>query len=155
MVKIGELTGRLYDIGLRSTQLKTFDNNLIILPNNFVAESHIINYSKSDPKIRVNIKVSISYESNLEKAKKLLIKVAKSDKNVLKEPEPDVWVNELGDSGIELELKVWIPNAQFRKITPSDLRGKIKKEFDKSGIEIPYPRMYMIDGGKAKRRKKH
>jgi len=154
MVKIGELTGRLYDIGLRSTQIKTFDNNLIILPNNFVAESHITNYSKSDPKIRVEADVSISYESNIDKAMKILMGIAKEDKNVLEDPTPEVRVLDLGDSGITLQLKFWVPTAFWRNRGPSNVRLRIKKDFDKEGIEIPYPRMYMIDGGKAKKGKR-
>jgi|TARA_Y100000034_G_scaffold100945_1_gene124861 small-conductance mechanosensitive channel len=153
MVQIGELSGKLYDIGLRSTQIKTFDNNLIILPNNFVAESHIINYSKSDPKIRVNVNVSISYESNIDKAKKVLIELAEKNKNVMKDPAPDIRVEKLGDSGIEICLRVWIPNSNMRKQVPSDLRYKILKEFAKNRIEIPYPRRYIINGGKAKKKR--
>jgi len=154
MVKIGELTGRLYDIGLRSTQLKTLDNNIIILPNNFVAEAHIINYAKSDPKIRVDTDVDISYESDIDKAIKVLLEIAKKDKNVMDDPTPDVRIEDLGESGIKLKLRGWVPNSHLIQRVPSDLRYTIKKEFDKRGIEIPYPRMYIIDGGKVKKKRR-
>jgi len=154
MVKIGDLVGRLYDIGLRSTHLKTLDNNLIILPNNFVAESHIINYAKSDPKLRVDTEVDISYESDIDKAIKILLEIAKKDKNVMDDPAPDVRIENLGESGISLKLRGWVPNSHLIRRVPSDLRYKIKKEFDKRGIEIPYPRRYIIDGGKMKKKRR-
>jgi small-conductance mechanosensitive channel len=121
------------------------------LPNNLVAESQIINYSKKDPKIRVKVDVSVSYETDLDKAKKALIDVAKKNKEVMKDPAPDIVIDDFGDSGVKLELRAWIPNAHFIKKTPSDLRYAIKKEFRKRRIEIPYPRMFVINGGKAKR----
>jgi len=154
MVKIGELTGRMYDLGLRSTHLKTFDNNIVILPNNFVADSHIINYSKSDPKIRVNVEVNVSYEANIDKAIKILMGIAKKDKNVMEDPASEVRVLDLGESGIKLQLKSWVPTAYWRNRGPSNMRLMIKKEFDKNGIEIPYPRMQIIDGGKRKKARK-
>jgi small-conductance mechanosensitive channel len=153
IIKIGDLNGRLYDIGLRSTQIKTFDNNLIVLPNNYVAASNIINYTKKDPKIRVKTEVDISYESDIDKAIKILTDIAKKDKNVMNDPAPDVRVDDLGESGITLQLRTWVPGGQFVRKTPSDMRYNIKKEFDKRGIEIPYPRRYIIDGRKARRKK--
>jgi small-conductance mechanosensitive channel len=63
---------------------------------------------------------------------------------VLKKPEPKVIVKKFGESSIDLELRVWIENARLRRTITSETQKRIKEEFDKSGIEIPYPMRHII-----------
>lgn len=136
--------GDVIDIGLRSTKIRTTDNLVVVIPNAEIAKRDIINYTAISPQIRIRIPVGISYDSDLKKAEKIMLEVAREMEGVLKNPEPKVVVKEFGESSINLELRVWIENARKRRYIFSEISKRIKKEFDKHGIEIPYPKRHII-----------
>lgn len=142
--------GDVIDIGLRSTKIRTTDNIVIVIPNAEIAKRDVINYTAISPKIRIRIPVGISYESDLKKAEEIMLKIAKETKGVLSKPEPKVIVKEFGESSIDLELRVWIENARERRNITSEISRRIKEEFDKHGIEIPYPKRHVIIEDKSK-----
>jgi small-conductance mechanosensitive channel len=90
------------------------------------------------------VPVGIAYEADRKKAEKIILDVAKNTEGVLKDPAPIVIMQAFGASSVDLELRVWINNARRRKIVMSALAKEIKTEFDKQGIEIPYPRRHII-----------
>lgn len=136
--------GDVMEIGLRSTKIRTTDNILLIIPNSEIGRRDIINYTAISPDIRVRIPVGIAYEADAKKAEMLILDVAKNTEGVLKEPASVVIMQAFGASSIDLELRVWIDNARARKNIMSTLAKEIKIEFDKHGIEIPYPRRHII-----------
>jgi small-conductance mechanosensitive channel len=136
--------GDVIDIGLRSTKIKTTDNIVIVIPNAEIAKRDIINYTAISPQIRLRIPVGISYESDLKKAEEVLIRVAEATKGVSKKPKPQVIVKNFGESSIDLELRIWIDNARERRRITSEIGKKVKEEFDKEGIEIPYPKRHVF-----------
>ena len=136
--------GDVIDIGLRATKIRTTDNIIIIIPNNEIMTRDIINYTIINTKIRVRINVGIAYDANLTLAKKTILKVADDIDWIAKEPAPKVVVRNFGESSVELQLRVWIPNARRRMDTISTVTDMIKERFDEQGIEIPYPKRDII-----------
>ncbi len=138
----GATWGDVIDIGLRSTKIRTPDNITLIIPNSAIYTRDMINYTTGTPEIRVSIPVGISYESDLNKAEEVLNKVAKNTKGV---KDSNVVVKDFGESSIDLELRVVIEDARNKGKISSEIRKAVKREFDREGIEIPYPRRVLIE----------
>jgi len=132
--------GDVIDIGLRATKIKTTDHIVIIIPNNEIMKRDIVNYTIISTKIRVRINVGIAYDADIEKAKEIIIDVAKSVDWISKTPAPKVVVRNFGESSVDLQLRVWIDDARKRMDTISHVTDKIKTAFDHQGVEIPYPK---------------
>lgn len=137
----GDLEGTVNEIQLFSTKLKTSDNRRIIIPNGQLADNSLINVTASDTR-RLDIRVGISYNSDLRKAKELLLKLAMEDGDVLKEEEkmPMSVVEELGGSSVNMLLRVWTPTERYWDVK-FRLTEAVKLTFDEAGIEIPYDQL--------------
>lgn len=137
----GDLEGTVNEIQLFSTKLKTSDNRKIIIPNGQLADNSLINVTASDTR-RLDIRVGISYNSDLRKAKELLLKLAMEDGDVLKEEEkmPMSVVEELGGSSVNMLLRVWTPTERYWDVK-FRLTEAVKLTFDEAGIEIPYDQL--------------
>ena len=138
-IDILEISGKVEAIDLLYSTLKTFDNKVISIPNGKLTNSVLINYSKEDLR-RVDCMFSISYENSIEKAKEILNKIASSNDNILQDPEPIIGVAGQYDSSIGIDLKVWCLNENYWDIKYY-LEEKVKLEFDKEGIVIPFPQL--------------
>jgi len=136
-VQAGGEKGFIEELNVFSTILRTPDNKVIVLPNSKVWGDTIVNYAGYETR-RMELKVGISYSSDMDKAIDAVKKVIKKDKRILKEPEPFVGVTELGDSSVNLIVRPWVKLADYWNVY-FDLTKKVKEEFDKSGIEIPFP----------------
>lgn len=132
--------GDVIDIGLRATKIKTTDNIIIVIPNNEIMKRDIVNYTLISTMIRVRINIGISYDSPIEKAKKVLLDIAATADWIAREPPPKVVVRSFGESSVDLQLRVWISDARKRMDTISYITDHTKTEFDAHGIEIPYPK---------------
>ncbi len=132
--------GDVIDIGLRATKIRTTDNIIIIIPNNEIMKRDIVNYTTLSTDIRVRIPVGVSYDTDINKAKSVILEVAKGAEWVLKDPPPTVVVRQFGASSVDLQLRVWIKDARKRMDTISYMTDKMKEAFDREGIEIPYPK---------------
>lgn len=137
----GDLEGTVNEIQLFSTKLKTSDNRKIIIPNGQLADNSLINVTASDTR-RLDIRVGISYNSDLRKAKELLLKLAVEDGDVLKEEDkmPMAVVEELGGSSVNMLLRVWTPTERYWDVK-FRLTEAVKLAFDEAGIEIPYDQL--------------
>lgn len=129
--------GAVKEISIFNTKLNTFGNQVAIIPNGQLANGNIVNYNAESIR-RENYKVGIGYNSNIKTAKDILLEICQNDARILKDPAPEVYVDSLGDSAVNLTLRFWAPNdvfwpARFNVIEQS----KIK--FDAAGIEIPFP----------------
>lgn len=130
--------GDVYEIGMRSTKILDFDNNLVIIPNAELVKSRIQNITYPDYISRVFVDVEIAYHSNLELAKQILIDIAKNHPLTLQEYEPSVFVMGFTSNGISLRLIS--RTADYRDVfqVQSDFRESILKKFAEHKIEIPY-----------------
>ena len=132
--------GDVIDIGLRATKIKTTDNIMIIIPNNEIMKRDIVNYTILTAKIRVRVNIGIAYEADIQKAKAVIIDVARRMDWAADTPAPKVVVRNFGDSSVDLQLRVWIKEARRRMDTISFVIDQVKEAFDQAGIEIPYPK---------------
>lgn len=131
--------GTVEEIQLFYTRLVTPENKIIILPNGNLANASLTNVTYA-PDRRLDVKVGISYHSDIKKAKEVLLKLLEEDAFTLKEKDMLVYVDELADSAVILGVRCWFKNEDF---WPGKWRitEEIKYTLDENGIEIPYPQM--------------
>ncbi len=141
------LDGAVKEISIFNTKLNTFGNQIAIIPNGSLANGNIVNYS-SEANRRENYKVGIGYGSDIKKAKDILLSICDKDDRILKDPAPEVYVDSLGDSSVNLTLRFWAPNDVFWPAR-FDLIEQSKLQFDEAGIEIPFPQrvIHKIEDG--------
>ena len=131
--------GKVVHIGLRSTGILTRDDVLISVPNSIIINTKIINENAPDWRMRVRIKVSVAYSSDLEQVKEALLKAARKNSLVLAEPRPRVRFRSFGDSSLDFELLCWITNPEDKGKIIDQLNTAVFKEFNKAGIIFPFP----------------
>jgi small-conductance mechanosensitive channel len=139
-VEIGNVSGDVIKISMRSTTIVTNDNISIIVPNSEFISSRVINWSHIDRNVRLNFPVGVSYRENPENIKKVLLEVAAENEGILKEPKPDVLFSDFGESYIEFNLRVWTREYINRPgVLKSQLYYAIFRKFKEHNVEIPYP----------------
>lgn len=128
--------GTVLEIRITNTKIVTPDNKIIYIPNGALSSGPIVNYSEKDLR-RVDLKFSISYEDDLEKAKKILTMACESHQLVCKDPAPFIRVAEYAANSIDIHARAWTKNEDYWTVY-FDLLESIKKDFDANGIKIPY-----------------
>lgn len=131
--------GTVVKIDLFYTTLSTVDNRRITIPNGNLTSASIVNVTARDQR-KLEIKVEIAYSADLKKAKGILEHLLHEDENILSDQEMQVFVDELGSSGIMLGLRAWVSTDQYWP-TKWRLNEEIKLAFDAENIEIPFPQM--------------
>lgn len=131
------LDGTVKEISIFTTKLNTFGNQLAIIPNGQLSNNSIVNYSAEKMR-RDNIKVGIGYSSDIKKAKDILLDICAKNENVLQDPAPEVYVDSLGDSSVDLSLRYWAMNDDFW-VAHFHILETLKYQFDAAEIEIPFP----------------
>lgn len=129
--------GTVKEITIFQTKLNTFGNQLAILPNGQLSNGNIINYN-AEPIRRDNYKVGIGYGSDIKKAKEILLQICADNETILTDPEPQVFVDSLGDSSVNLTLRWWAKNEDFWN-AKFHVHEQSKLRFDQADIEIPFP----------------
>ena len=133
--------GRVTHIGLRSTRMLTRDDVEITIPNAVMGNSKITNESGGPyEKERIMVKVGVAYGTDVDRVEELLIAIAVSHPEIMKEPEPRVRFRAFGESGLDFELLGWIQEPVLRGRLRHLLCKEIYKAFAEEGIEIPYPK---------------
>lgn len=132
--------GTVARIEMCYTTLLSIDNKKIVVPNGTLSNSTIINVTAKETR-KLEIKVGISYESNIQKAKEILEKILLEDPDTQGDrSEMVVFVDQLADSAVIMGLRVWVPTDSYWSVKWR-LNEKIKEEFDEQGITIPYNQM--------------
>lgn len=144
-LKIGDLinvageTGIVDSIGLLSIKVHTLDNQMIRIPNSTIINSNLRNTSYFNVR-RLNVEVSVAYNTDLQNALDTLLTAPALCKNVLKDPAPVVWIDGFGESGVQMTLAVWFKSENFFAAKNESFIA-VKKVFDDSKIEIPYNKL--------------
>lgn len=138
-IDVGETSGRVMSINMRSTTVVTLDNITLIVPNSQFIENTITNWSVEDPKIRAIISIGVAYGSDTELVTNILLKIAESHPKILSDPKSSVIFKEFGDSSLNFDLRVWILKAIERFEIISDLNYAIDAAFRENNINIPFP----------------
>lgn len=139
-IELDDVSGNVTNISIRATTVQTNDNISIIVPNSEFVSGRVINWSHNDRNIRFRIPVGVSYNEDPQLIKKLLLEVAGENKSVLKNPAPDVFFDEFGDSSLNFQLIVWTATYADRPAPfKSDLYFAIFDKFKEHKVEIPFP----------------
>lgn len=139
-VEVSGAVGRVTEINLRSTKVVTSDNICIIVPNSNLITGTVINWSHGDPTVRTRLPVGVAYGTDVEKVRALLLEVATTDPDVLKEPAPEVLFVGYGDSAINFELAVWSTVTVDKPLRfKSRIYYAMHKVLESNKIEIPFP----------------
>lgn len=133
------VSGTVIDVGFFYTTIRTGDNKQIMLPNGGLTNSAVINYSREENR-RVDIDFSIAYESDCDKAIKIINDIITSHELVLKDPAHFVRMTEMADSAVKITARAWCKNSDYWSVK-FDIGDKVKASFAQNGISIPYPQM--------------
>lgn len=131
--------GTIHDIGLRSTKIITFDNEAIYVPNGYLANSRVMNYTRPDPSVRMHVLFGVEYGTDVEKVRKLVLPILKEMKGVLKEPGPSVHFTEMGDFALKFKANFWVEKWNIAYDKKIEATEKIYNALNKAGIGIPFP----------------
>ena len=131
------VAGLVEQIQIFTTELRTPDNKLVIIPNANLMGSNIINYSANQTR-RIDMVFGIGYDDDLRKAKTILQEILASDERILKNPAPVIAVSELGDSSVNFVVRPWAATKDYWDLY-FHLMETVKIRFDEEGISIPYP----------------
>ncbi|MFB6266509.1 MAG: mechanosensitive ion channel family protein [Halodesulfurarchaeum sp.] len=139
-VRIGEEEGIVTEISIVNTRLENFDGEFVVLPNDIVSNSTIVNRSKKG-RLRLRIEVGIDYDADPDRAQEVAIAALKDVDRILTVPRPQAVTRRLGDSAVVIELRFWIdkPSARRRAQAISAAVRAVKRAFDEEGIKIPFP----------------
>jgi len=129
--------GTVTAVQIFNTVLNTPDNRKVIIPNGAISSGTITNFSAEETR-RMDLIFGIGYDDDLEKAKNVLKDMADADKRLLADPAPFIGVQGLGDSSVDLVVRIWCKKEDYWDIH-FDWQNNVKLRFDKENISIPYP----------------
>ncbi len=135
-VDLGSVSGKVQEIKLMYTVLITVDNKRVIVPNSTITSSNIINYNAENRR-RIDLVYSVSYDQNIEDAKKAILEVIRRNQLILTDPEPIIAVKEHAASSINIACLIWCGSDDYWNVFYY-MQEQVKLSFDKNGISIPY-----------------
>ncbi|MBN1816781.1 MAG: mechanosensitive ion channel [Sedimentisphaerales bacterium] len=140
VVTIGDVNGKVSEIRIRATTIRKWDQRELIVPNKEFITGRLINWSLSDTTLRMEFKVGIAYGSDIRKAERTLYRIARDNPLIIhNDPAPTVVFRSFGDSTLDFELRLYVPNMDnFLKVW-HEINCAIDTEFRKAGIEIAFP----------------
>ena len=131
--------GTVKEIQLFYTKLLTVDNRTVVIPNGMLTNNSLTNVTHMDER-KLELKVSISYESDLLKAKAVLADLIRKESRIMQDKEHRIFVDELGDDGVILGMRCWVSTEDYWNVR-WDMLEEIKLTFDRESIVIPYRKM--------------
>ena len=138
-VTVGEVHGTVSRIRIRSTTVTDWDRKELVVPNKEFITNRIVNWTLSDPILRLIVPVGIAYGSDTTLAEKLLLQAARENPIVLDDPAPRVVFSKFGDSALEFDLRVFVPEIDQLLKVRHEIHNAIDRAFRKAGIEIAFP----------------
>jgi small-conductance mechanosensitive channel len=138
-VEVNNLIGSVKSMGIRSSNIRTFDGAEVVVPNANLISNEVINWTLSDKKRRIEIFSGVAYGSDVYLVKEILLGILNHHPDILKEPEPLVLFNDLGESSLDFRLLFWTDNYDKWIIIKSEVIFKIHDTFNEAGIKIPFP----------------
>ncbi len=141
-VTMGNHYGRISEITLRTTRVQTLNNTWVVIPNENVINQVLVNHSANGP-TRVDVPVGIGYPDSVAKARHVILQAIAGLGAVLKDPAPQVVLDSLGSSSVNLLVLVWIVDARNEKPVFSEVLETVKTALDTAGIEMPFPKLDM------------
>lgn len=138
-IAVGDFEGVVKSIKILTTEIYTFDNKKIVIPNSTIVNSTLTNYTANSTR-RADIVIGVSYESDIKQVKKILLDILEKHELVLDVPKYSVVLKDFGDSSLDFQLKFWTKTADYYSAI-NDIKEIIIEEFRKNNIEIPYNKL--------------
>jgi small-conductance mechanosensitive channel len=140
-VEVGAAAGTVRAISIRSTTLETPERALIYVPNSIIMAGQFTNWTRNSRLVRRSVVIGVSYDSDTEKVKSIMLSVAQKHDHVLQAPPPAVLLSNFGDNALEFTLNVFIDDFDYALSTLSALRFDLEREFRDNTIDIPFPQL--------------
>lgn len=137
VIEAAGVTGKVNDIQIFTTTLKTPDNKIIIIPNAKLGGDNIINYSAQTTR-RVDMTVGVSYDADLKEVRNILEDIVSKDERILKDPAHLIAVGELADNSVNFFVRVWVKSEDYWDVFFA-ANETVKLRMDEAGVGIPYP----------------
>ncbi|UCC53212.1 MAG: mechanosensitive ion channel family protein, partial [Anaerolineaceae bacterium] len=131
--------GDVAEIGLRTTRIRTLDNRLVIVPNSIISNSQVVNYTFPDPRYRIQTHIHISYGSDIERIRRLIIETVRQVEGVLPDKPVESLYIEMGDSSMIFRVRWWLETYADTRSMFDQVHTALQEAFDANGIYIPYP----------------
>lgn len=138
-----EQYGEVKEITLRTTRIRTLDNTYVVIPNKQIIGDTLVNHSMYG-ETRVVVKIGIAYKERIAEARAVLLEAIKGVEGAMADPPPDVVARSLGDSSVNLEVRVWIADPAIERPVGARLVEACKVALDRAGIEIPFPHQQLF-----------
>ena len=138
-VEVGTLMGRVTQIGIRTSRVRTYSGSEVIVPNGDLVSNQVINWTLSDRRRRLQLAVGVAYGTDTDLATEVLKAVLVADEEVLDDPEPLIVFNEFGDSSLNFDIYAWISDFDVGFSTTHRLNSAINAALAEAGITIPFP----------------
>lgn len=155
LVDTGEI-GFVDEVTIRYTRITTLENSFLVMPNSEMRKRDVVNYSSGDTRMRQDLDLGITYESDLEVATDLMLEAAREHASVITteakirigrgeyDIHPRVFVREFGDHGIHLRLRYWLREPYNRVAVKNDVNRAIWRKFADEDVEVPYPHSHLV-----------
>ena len=138
-IEVSGEAGTVRDIKIRASEIKTYDGRKVIVPNSTLYSNTVINNTAYDER-RYEVVVGVGYDDDIEKAKELAMETLEEAEMTEDDPEPQVLVDELGGSSVNLKLRGWTKPSKANMVkASSEVTQLVKDKYDEAGIDIPYP----------------
>lgn len=131
--------GYILEINLRSTRIKNFDDQEVLVPNGLMANMTIKNYAHPTKTMRIKIKVAVEYGTDVKKLKKVIFDLIEQQEIILKYPKPMIFFEQMGEYSLDFKVTFFVKNYNHIYKVKSDMTEKIYKELQKQNIKIPFP----------------
>ncbi len=139
IIELDDIVGRVKEINIRTSKLKTRDDITVIVPNSKLLLSNVVNWSEESAHTRFHISVGVAYGSDTALVRDILITCAVENKMIVSDPQPFVRFENFGNSSLDFELLFWSKNLWRIEVVKSDLRFMIDQRFRENNIRIPFP----------------
>lgn len=131
--------GIIHEIGLRSTKLMTFNNEIVFIPNGYLANSRVMNFTQPDTRVRGRVDFGVEYGTDVEKVRKVVIGTVSKIEGVAKKPAPAVQFFEMGDFALKFRVFFWVEHWDKEAAMQLKITEEVYNALNKAKITIPYP----------------
>lgn len=138
-IEVGTLIGKVKSMGIRSSHVRTFDGAEVIVPNGQLISQEVVNWTLSDQQRRIEVIAGVAYGSDPHLVQKLFLNELESHPDILKDPSPNVFFQNMGESSLDFRLLFWTSNFSEWIRIRSDIIFKVHDILKENNIEIPFP----------------
>jgi len=156
-LEMGEIRGTVEAVNTRSTRIRRNDGVHILIPNSYLLENTVVNWTLVDKLMRTTVRVGVAYGSDVKKVKAIMEQAASEHDEVLNDPPASVFFEDFGDNALIFDINLWIDTGEERDLRRirSDLRFRLEELFEAANIVVAYPqRDIHIDGNLTINREK-